>query len=273
MVARASTSAARIHVGIGGWTYEPWRGTFYPDGLPKTRELEHAATRLTAIEINGTFYRSQGPKSFAKWRDETPDGFVFSVKGHRAVVNKKNLSEAGESLDWFFGTGLTELGDKLGPVLWQLAPFKRFDAEDIGAFLAMLPREANGLPIRHAIEVRHESFLDAAFIDLARRNTVAIVYADSDDYPALADCTADFVYARLMRAEEDEPAGYRAETLDEWAGRARSWAKGDTPEGLPVVAEGKKNPAYAPRQVYLFFIGAAKVRNPAAAEALIKRLG
>src|SRR6476661_626480 len=139
----------KIYAGIGGWTFEPWRGVFYPKGLPHARELEYAGRRLTSIEINGTFYRTQGPASFAKWRDETPEGFVFAVKGHRAVVNKKVLAEAAEPLDWFFKSGITELGDKLGPVMWQFAPFKKFDPDDFGAFLGLLPKEAGGLKLRH----------------------------------------------------------------------------------------------------------------------------
>jgi uncharacterized protein YecE (DUF72 family) len=259
-----------IRVGIGGWTYEPWRGVFYPPGLPASRELEHASGRLTSIEINGTFYRSQGPKSFAKWREETPENFVFSVKGHRAVVNKKVLAEAGEAVEWFFKSGITELGPKLGPILWQLAPFKKFDADDLGGFLALLPQEVGGLRIRHAVEVRSKSFLVADFVHLARQHNVAIVYADSDDYPAIADVTADFVYARLQRSGEDEATGYSAADLDAWAERARAWAAGGVPDDLPRVGEGAAKKAK--REVYLFFISGAKERNPAAAEALIERL-
>jgi uncharacterized protein YecE (DUF72 family) len=265
-------STPRIVVGVGGWTYEPWRGTFYPADLPKTRELDYAGAHLTGIEINGTFYRAQGPKSFAKWRDATPEGFVFAVKGHRAIVNKKKLAEAGESLAWFFDSGIAELGDKLGPVLWQLAPFKRFDAEDFGAFLAMLPETVEGLPVRHAVEVRHKSFQDAECLALARQHNVAIVYADSDEYPGIADDTADFVYARLMRSSEDEPTGYSAAALDAWAERARAWAGGGVPDDLPRVEEKAKTFGKT-RPVYLFFIAGAKVRNPAAAQAMIERLG
>ncbi len=271
MPKRAATDPGPIHVGVGGWTYEPWRGTFYPADLPRARELDYAGEHLTAIEINGTFYRAQGPKSFAKWRDATPDGFVFAVKGHRAVVNKKKLAEAGETLDWFLKTGLTELGDKLGPVLWQLAPFKRFDPDDIGAFMEMLPKKVEGLPVRYAIEVRHKSFFDPEFVALARKHDVAIVYADSDDYPALADDTAGFVYARLMRTEESQPAGYPAAALDGWAERARLWAAGEVPADLPrVEEEGRAHGK--PRPVFVFFIAGAKVRAPAAAEAVIERL-
>lgn len=272
MAAKSATADSRIHVGVGGWTFEPWRGTFYPADLPKARELDYAGAHLTAIEINGTFYRAQSPKSFAKWRDAVPAGFVFAVKGHRAIVNKKTLAEAGDSLDWFLGSGLAELGDKLGPVLWQLAPFKRFDADDIGAFLAMLPREVEGVPVRHAIEVRHKSFADPSFVALARQHNVAVVYAESESYPAIADDTADFCYARLMRSTEDEALGYSPDALDAWVARAQAWAAGGVPDDLQrVEADGPTHGKARP--VYLFFIGAAKVRNPAAAQALIERLG
>ena len=274
MAKRAKPEAGSpVRVGIGGWTYEPWRGVFYPPGLPAKRELEHASRHVTAIEINGTFYRSQGPKSFAKWREETPDDFVFSVKGHRAVVNAKKLGEAGGAVEWFFKSGVTELGPKLGPVLWQLAPFKKFDAEDLGAFLALLPREVEGVPIHHALEVRHTSFLVPEFIALAAKHSVAIVYADSDDHPAIADPTAGFVYARLQRSGADEATGYSPADLDQWAKRARVWAAGGVPEDLPRVSEARTaKAAKAARPVYLFFISGAKERNPAAAQALIARL-
>ncbi|MBZ0230360.1 MAG: DUF72 domain-containing protein, partial [Bauldia sp.] len=211
-----------IRVGIGGWTFEPWRGTFYPQGLKHADELRYAGERLTSIEINGTFYRSQGPKSFAKWRDETPEDFVFAVKGHRAVVNKKILAEAGEALDWFYASGILELGDKLGPVLWQFAPFRRFDAGDFGAFLSLLPKEKGGRALMHVVEVRHPSFLVPEFVDLVARHQVAVVYADSDGYPAIADVTAPFVYLRLQRSEEVNETGYVAADLDLWAARAKT---------------------------------------------------
>ena len=274
--------ARTIHVGIGGWTYEPWRGTFYPTGLPAKRELEHASRRLTAIEVNGTFYRMQSASSFAKWRDETPEDFVFTLKGHRAVVNKQKLAEAGETIDWFLKSGIAELGPKLGPLLWQLAPFKRFDADDMGAFLALLPSEVAGLPLKHAIEVRHQSFCDPTFVALARKHNVAIVYADSDEHPAIADDTSDFVYARLMKTVEEEPTGYPAAALDQWAARAKVWAAGGAPDDLPKIEKiasakadnkGKRKVrADRSRPVFVFFISGAKVRAPLAAEALIKRL-
>jgi len=259
-----------IRVGIGGWTYEPWRGTFYPAGLKHADELNYASRHLTAIEINGTFYRSQSPESFRKWRDTTPDGFVFSIKGHRAVVNSRKLAEAAEPVDWFFKSGVLELGDKLGPILWQFAPFKKFDPDDIGGFLKLLPRNTGGRPVKHVVEVRHESFLVPQFTALLRDHNVAVVYADSDDYPAIADVTADFVYARLQRSREQNETGYPAAELDQWAGRARVWASGGTPQDLPRF--DKKAAPKTKRPVFVYFISGAKVRAPAAAMALIERV-
>jgi uncharacterized protein YecE (DUF72 family) len=259
-----------IHVGIGGWTFEPWRGTFYPPKLPHARELEHAATRVTAIEINGTYYRTQKPESFANWAKATPPGFVFTVKASRYCTNRKALGEAGESIDRFLSQGPTELGDRLGPILWQLMPTKSFDGEEMAAFLALLPAQQGGLPLRHAIEVRHNSFRDPAFVDLARAAGVAIVYADSPKHPSIADPTADFIYARLQDAREEEPTGYDAAALDRWAGIAASWSRGEVPADLPCVADPP--PPVAHRDVFVFMINGAKVRAPAAAEALISRL-
>ena len=259
-----------IRVGIGGWTYEPWRGTFYPAGLKHADELGYASRHLTTIEINGTFYRTQSAESFRKWCDETPEDFVFAVKGHRAVVNRRSLAEAGEPIDWFFKSGLLELGDKLGPILWQFAPFKKFDAEDFGAFLGLLPREVSGRPVRHVVEVRHPSFLVPEFPALLRQHNVAVVYADSDQYPALADVTSDFVYARLQRTEKELDTGYAPADLDRWAERAHRWASGGIPEDLPRVGDGK-----APnkkRPVFVYMISGAKVRAPAAAMALLERI-
>jgi uncharacterized protein YecE (DUF72 family) len=255
---------------MGGWEFAPWRGTFYPPGLPKKGELQHACRRVTAIEVNGTFYRAQSPASFAAWRAAAPDGFVFALKGHRAIVNKRKLAEAGESIDWFLKSGVSELGDKLGPILWQLAPFKKFDPEDIGAFLGLLPPAIAGVPLKHALEVRHESFGDPAFVALARQHGVAIVYADSEEHPAIADVTGDFVYARLQRGSDEEPLCYKADDLDGWVERARSWAEGREPDDLPRVGEGSA--PEVPRPVFVFFINKGKVRAPAAAEAMIARL-
>ena len=259
-----------IRVGIGGWTFAPWRGAFYPEGLKHADELRYAGEHLTTIEINGTFYRTQSAKSFAKWREETPDGFVFSLKGHRAVVNKKVLAEAGEGIDWFLNSGLVELGDKLGPILWQFAPFKRFEADDFGAFLGLLPAEKDGLRLRHVVEVRHRSFLAPECVDLLRKHGVAVVYAESDDYPAIADVTADFVYARLQQTAEAVPTGYQPAELDRIAGMAKTWAAGGSPQDLPCFGTAVVDKE--PRDVFLYMISGAKVRNPAAAMALIERV-
>jgi uncharacterized protein YecE (DUF72 family) len=262
---------SHIHIGVGGWTYEPWRGTFYPKGLPQARELEYMGQHLTAIEINATYYSLQKPASFEKWAAATPPGFVFSVKASRYCTNRRVLAEAGEAVERFLGQGLTRLGDKLGPILWQFMPTKGFDREDLAAFLSLLPASRDGLPLRHAIEVRHESFRDPAFVDLARDHGVAIVFADHAEYPAIADLTAEFVYARLQQSREEEPAGYSEAELDRWAGIAGNWAEGKRPQGLDYLAPPVDAPSA--REVYLFIISGAKVRAPAAASALIGRIG
>ena len=259
-----------IRVGIGGWTFEPWRGTFFPDKLPQTRELEYASRQVTAIEVNGTYYRTQSPATFAKWAAETPDDFVFSVKALRYCTNRKVLAEAGESVGKFLGSGLAELGDKLGPILWQFMPTKRFEPEDVSAFLDLLPEEVAGRRLRHAIEVRHESFRDPAFIEMARKRNAAIVFADSAKYPSLADATADFVYARLEDAKAAVETGYAAAELDRFAEMAKVWARGGMPAGLDYVAAQPKSAGK--RDVFVFMINGAKVRAPAAAKALIERL-
>jgi uncharacterized protein YecE (DUF72 family) len=260
-----------IRVGIGGWTFEPWRGSFYPKGLKHADELNYASRHVTAIEINGTFYRTQSAASFRKWRDETPDDFIFSIKGHRAIVNAKKLAESGEAIEWFFKSGVFELGPKLGPLLWQLAPFKKFDPQDIEGFLKLLPREHDERPLRHVLEVRHASFLVPECVDLLRKHNVATVYADSDDYPAIADVTADFVYARLQRAEETIATGYAPKVIASWTERAKSWEAGGEPDDLPRVSD--KKAAKKKRDVFIFMINGAKIRAPAAAQALIETLG
>jgi uncharacterized protein YecE (DUF72 family) len=262
--------ARRIRVGVGGWTYEPWRGSFFPRGLAHDRELAYASRRLTTIEINGTYYRLQKPESFAKWRAEAPDDFVFTVKASRYCTNQKVLANVGDAMQKFLASGLFELGDKLGPVVWQFMATKRFDEADFGAFLALLPRELRGLPLRHAVEVRHESFRSPAFLALARRHRVAAVFADTDEYPSFADVTADFVYGRLMRARPEVETGYADDALDRWADAARAWAQGREPEDLPRIEPAQA--AGKPRDVFLFIISGAKERAPAAAEALIARL-
>lgn len=263
--------AGKIHVGIGGWTFAPWRDNFYPKGLPQARELEYAARQVTAIEVNGTYYRLQSRDSFRKWAEAVPPGFVFTVKASRYCTNRRVLAEAGEGIANFLGQGIAELGDALGPILWQFMPTKQFDPADFAAFLALLPREQDGVRLRHALEVRHESFKDPRFIDLARDHGAAIVFADSPDYPAIADLTADFVYARLQDAREDEATGYPPAALDHWAKVAGSWSEGHSPQGLDYVAD--RAPASASgREVFLFMINGAKRRAPAAAKALIERL-
>ena len=264
-------ASAPIRVGIGGWTFEPWRGTFYPDKWPHKRELEYGSRQLTAIEINGTYYSSFKPQSFAGWRDTAPDGFVFAVKASRFCTNRKVLADAGESVARFCGQGLVELGDKLGPILWQFMATKTFDPDDFGAFLQLLPARQDGVPLRHAVQVRHESFACAAFVAMARAAGVALVYADSASYPAIADVTGAFVYARLEQGVEEEPAGYAPGALDRWADAARTWAAGGQPDGLPYV--GGDAAAKQPRETFIFFINGAKVRAPAGAQALISRLG
>lgn len=257
-----------IRTGIGGWTFEPWRGTFYPDGLRQADELAYAASRLGTIEINGTYYRTQSPASFAKWRKSVPDGFRFSVKASRYAVMKKRLAEAGESVEHFTDSGIAELGDALGPVLWQMLPTRRFDPEDLGAFMALLPRAVDGLPLRHAIEVRHESFACADFVALARRHEVAIVVADHAEHPMIADPTADFVYLRLMRGRDDIATAYDAAALDRWAAILRDLAAGRDP-GLPLLCDPAPK---AQRDVFAYIIHEGKIRAPAGAIALAKRV-
>ena len=268
---KRGAAAAKIRIGVGGWTYEPWRGTFYPEDLPQKRELEHASRHLTSIEINGTYYGSQKPATYAKWRDETPDDFVFSLKAPRFAMNRTVLAEAGGTIARFFNSGVTELKDKLGPINWQFLPTKQFEPVDFEAFLKLLPREIAGRPLRHAVEVRHESFRTPAFIALARRYGVAVVIAGDSSYPQIADLTAPFVYARIMGTKATEALGYSEAQLVRWAARASTWAAGADPDDLEYV--GSRGGSDEPRDVFLYVISGHKVRNPAAAMSLIKRLG
>jgi uncharacterized protein YecE (DUF72 family) len=262
---------ARIRIGVGGWTYEPWRGEFYPKGLPHSHELEYASGRLTSIEVNGTYYGTQKPGSFAKWHDQTPDDFVFSLKGPRFATNRRILGEAGQSIERFFNSGVTDLKSKLGPINWQFATTKRFDAEDFAAFLKLLPASVGGLAIRHAVEVRNESFRNPDFIALARAHGVAVVIAADCEYPQIADLTAPFVYARIMGTTKGEERGYSTLALDQWASRAKTWAVGSAPPGLKTAAAPA--PDERARDVFLYVISGDKERNPAAAMALIERVG
>jgi len=242
-----------IHIGIGGWDYDPWRGTFYPPGLPRAKQLGFASRQVTAIEINATFYKLQRPDLFERWADEVPEGFVFTVKGSRFCTNRKSLGEGGEAVARFCGQGFTRLGGKLGPILWQLPETKRFDSEDFAAFLSLLPREQDGVALRHAVEARHESFGDERAAELARAAGAALCLAEKGGWPPAERGTADFVYARLMNAREEEPDGYAPAQLDRWAAQVNAWAED--------------------REVFLFMIDGAKLRAPAAAQALIARVG
>jgi len=260
---------ATIRIGIGGWTYEPWRGTFFPEKWPQKRELEYASRQLSAIEINGTYYSGFKPATFAGWAEVVPDDFVFTVKASRFCTNRKVLAEGGESIARFVGQGIVELGPKLGPILWQFMATKKFDSDDFGAFLKLLPASHDGVALRHAVQVRHDSFHVPEFVDLCRKAGVTIVYAESADYPAIADVTGDFVYARLENAVEEEPQGYSSTALDHWAVVVKDWAAGGSPQGLPYAADPAPK---KPRDTFIFMINGAKVRAPAAAQALIERL-
>ncbi len=260
-----------IRAGIGGWTFAPWRGTFYPDTLRQKDELHYASRQLATIEVNGTYYGSQKPATYAKWASDAPDDFVFSLKGNRFVTNRKVLAEAGESLERFIGSGIAELGDRLGPILWQFAPTKRFDPDDFGAFLAMLPGSRDGVGLKHAVEVRHDSFSSPDFVALAEKHGVAIVYAEHFTYPEIADVTAPFVYARLQKGQDDIPTAYSDDALDHWAARVRLWAEGGQPDDLPL-ADGQRKPPNEPRDVFVYFIHEGKIRAPQAAMALQQRV-
>jgi uncharacterized protein YecE (DUF72 family) len=257
-----------IRVGIGGWTFAPWRNNFYPAGLVQRRELEYASRHLTAIEINGTYYGAQKPATYASWRDQTPDGFMFSAKAPKRIMQSRSLASTRAQVEDFVG-GIAELGPKLGPLVWQFEAGRRVDAEELEAFLTLLPRDTGGRPLRHALEVRDPAAVDADFIELARRHQVATVYTDSTEHPSFADLTADFVYARLMRSQPIE-TGYPPQELAQWAERARAWARGEDIAGLPHV--GEPAPALPRRDVFVYFISSAKERNPAAAMELIRRL-
>jgi uncharacterized protein YecE (DUF72 family) len=258
-----------IRVGIGGWTFAPWRGPFYPPGLLQAKELAYAGSKLTAIEINGTFYRTQAPASFVKWRSEVPDGFVFSVKAPRVATHRTALLESQPSVARFLDSGLIELGDRLGPILWQFPPTRHFDPGHFSDFLSLLPATHQGMRLRHVIEARHASFACPQWFALLRQHGVAAAIIDSDKHTLLGDLTAPFVYARLQRNAEAEPDGYSAEGLDLWVQRARHWASGNPVTDLPFAAP-PADPA--PRECFVLFISGDKVRAPDAAQAFMRRL-
>jgi uncharacterized protein YecE (DUF72 family) len=260
-----------IYAGIGGWTYEPWRGVFYPKGLPHAQELRYAGERLTSIEVNGTFYSTQKPATYRKWAGEVPEGFVFSLKGPRYAVNRRVLSEAGDSIKRFIESGISELGARLGPLLWQFAPTKKFDAKDFRGFLKLLPKAADRVTLRHVVEVRHDSFCTPEFVALLHEFKIPVVFSEHATYPAIADITGDFVYARLQKGKDTLTTGYLPKALDEWAARVEAWARGKVPSDLHLIDKKNKTPAQ-PRDVFAYFIHEGKVRAPAAAMALIDRL-
>jgi uncharacterized protein YecE (DUF72 family) len=258
-----------IRVGIGGWTFAPWRGPFYPPGLTQAKELAYAGSKLTAIEINGTFYRTQAPASFVKWRSEVPDGFVFSVKAPRVATHRTALLESQPSVARFLDSGVVELGDRLGPILWQFPPTRHFDPDHFADFLSLLPAAHNGVALRHVIEARHASFACPEWFALLRQHGVAAAIIDSDKHTLLGDLTAPFVYVRLQRNAEAEPEGYSADGLDRWAARATNWASGSPVTDLTLAAP----PAGpAPRECFVFFISGDKVRAPDAAQSFLRRL-
>lgn len=256
VITNLSSKSKLIHIGIGGWTFEPWRNNFYPPGLAHSKELHHASRQLSAIEVNGTYYSTFKPTTFSKWYNETPDGFMFSLKANRFATNRRVLADAGDSITRFVESGLSELKDKLGPIVWQFMPTKAFDPGDFEAFLALLPKAVDGRKLRHALDVRHESFATPAFLALARQYGCVPVHTDSPKFPAIADAVADFAYLRLMRSQADVPTGYTPEAIAQWAKGVRAWTSGERP-----------------RDVFVYFINGAKERAPAAAVALLTQLG
>jgi len=293
-----ATAQGRIRIGISGWTYAPWRGVFYPETLSQDEELSYAASVFDSIEVNGTFYRLQQPASFLRWRDETPADFVFSVKAPRYITHVRRLREIETPLANFLASGLLLLDGKLGPLLWQFPPFLRYDPPRFEAFFAMLPHdtahaamlarahdrrietddgipEGPARPLRHAIEIRHESFRDATFIEMLRRYDVALVCADTVSWPRLMDLTADFVYCRLHGSEELYVSGYDDASLDAWARRVLAWANGGEPEDAERVLPALASSAAAEppgRDVFVYFDNDAKVRAPADADSLVARV-
>src|SRR3954462_8038417 len=267
----AMKSSGKIRIGIGGWNFPPWRGVFYPEGLAQSKELGYAAANLTAIEINSTYYGSQKPESFRKWASEAPDGFKFSVKASRFSTNRRVLAEGADSIKRFLNSGVTELGDRLGPLLWQFAPTKKFDEADFRSFLELLPGKQDGLALRHVVEVRHDSFRAPEFIALLRAFNVAVVCAEHETYPGFADVTSDFVYLRLQKGKDTIPTGYPPKALDAWAERLQTFASGSVPKDLPQVDAGSA-PKPKALDVFAYVIHEGKLRAPAAAMELIARL-
>jgi uncharacterized protein YecE (DUF72 family) len=266
-----AAQAGKIRAGIGGWTFEPWRGVFYPSDLKQADELSYASRHLTSIEINGTYYSSQKPETFAKWAASTPEGFVFSVKASRFATNRKVLKDGKESVDRFLNQGIVELGDRLGPIVWQFMATKKFDPDDFEAFLDMLPDKLEGLALRHCLEVRSPTFADPKFIAMCRNRNMAICVADHETFPLIPDITADFVYLRLMTGKDDIKTAYEPAALDEWVGRMKTYATGEVPADFKPV--DRTSPPPTPRDVFAYVIHEGKVRAPAGAMAIIERVG
>ncbi len=258
-------SRGRVRVGVGGWTYEPWRGAFFPKGLPQKEELSYASSHLTSIEINGTFYRTQSPATFQKWHGETPDDFVFAVKAPRYATHRRSLAEAGQAVGHFMGSGVLDLKQKLGPINWQFQETKQFDADEFEQFLRLLPPG-----VKHAVELRHETFKCEECISLARRFGVAIVLSGDSRHPLIPDPTSSFIYARIMGTVQGEVSGYSEAGLDAWTARANTLASGAMPSDLPAVS--LEPPEKRDRDVFLYVIGGFKQANPSAAMALLSRL-
>jgi uncharacterized protein YecE (DUF72 family) len=295
MSRRAATDSGRVRIGISGWRYAGWRGSFYPKELRQRDELAYASRHFDTIEINGTHYSLQRPEFFARWYDETPDDFVFAIKGSRFITHLKQLREVETPLANFFASGVLRLEEKLGPFLWQFSPRFRFDAERFDHFLGLLPRDSAAAAVlaehhdhrlkgrawiktgrkrllRHAVEIRHPSFLDPAFVRLLRRHKIALVFADTVDWPYAEDVTAEFLYLRLHGSEELYASGYDDDALDRWAARIRSWRQGVEPNDAKLI-DVTARPHRRARDVYVYFDNDAKVRAPIDAQALRKRLG
>ncbi|MET3612645.1 uncharacterized protein YecE (DUF72 family) [Rhizobium aquaticum] len=266
------TETGTIRTGIGGWTFDAWKNHFYPEKLKAKDELSYASSKLRAIEVNGTYYSSQKPATFAKWAADTPEGFVFSLKASRFCTNRRVLAEGGESVMKFVTSGITELGPKLGPILWQFMPTKQFDPEDFGAFLSLLPQEQDGVRLQHVVEVRHPSFVVPEFVALLRKHRTACVVADHAEYPMIADITGAFVYLRLQKGEDDNPHCYTDDALGSWATKLKSYAAGLLPKDLPELAPGDA-PSPGPRDVFAYFITGGKVNAPMGAMELQTRVG